>query len=252
MSGHSRWANIKHKKGAADKKKGRIFSRISKEIMVAVKAGGTDPETNVRLNAAIIASKAANMPTANVERAIKKASGEGDTSNYEEIVYEGYGPEGVAILIECLSDNRNRTAGEIRMIFDRNGGNMASSGAVTWMFHRKSHFVITGENATEEKLFDLVIDAGAEDLDIEGDVAEIWGPVEAFEKISKALDGAKIAAEEAGLSRKAETSVTINDSEKAKKLLNLIEKFEDQDDVQAVYANFDIPDKIMESIQGEE
>jgi len=249
MSGHSKWANIKHKKGAADKKKGKIFSRISKEIMVAVKAGGADPDTNARLNAAMIAAKVANMPTGNVERAIKKASGEsGDASNYEEIVYEGYGPEGVAILIECLSDNRNRTAGEIRMIFDRNGGNMANSGAVTWMFHRKCHFVITGENATEEKLFELAIEAGAEDIEINNGIAEIWGHVEAFVTISKALEKAKIEAQEAGLSRKAETLVTINDPEKAKKLLNLIEKFEDQDDVQAVHANFDIPDKIMETI----
>lgn len=251
MSGHSRWANIKHKKGAADKKKGKVFSRMSKEIMVAVKVGGADPDTNARLNAAIIAARAVNMPTANVERAIKKASGEGNTSNYEEIVYEGYGPEGVAILIECLSDNRNRTAGEIRMIFDRNGANMANSGAVTWMFHRKCHFVITGENATEEKLFELAIEAGAEDLEVEGEVAEIWGPVEAFVTISKALEKAKIEVQEAGLSRKAETSVTINDPEKAKKLLNLIEKFEDQDDVQAVHTNFDIPEKIMETIQVE-
>ena len=248
MAGHSKWANIKHKKGAADKKKAKIFSRITKEIIVAVKTGGSEEETNTRLRAAVIAAKAANMPNTNIERAVKKAAGETDTSTFEEIVYEGYGPEGTAILVECLTDNRNRTAGEVRMIFDRNGGNMASSGAVTWMFHRKSRFVVTGENATEEKLLEIVIDAGAEDIDESEGMVEIFGAPGAFLEISKALEQAGITAGEAGLVRIPENTVEIKDIKTAGEILRLVEKLEDQDDVQAVYANFDISDEIAESL----
>jgi len=251
MAGHSKWANIKHKKGAADKKKAKIFSRITKEIIVAVKTAGPDAETNTRLRTAIIAAKAANMPSSNVERAIKKAAGDTDTSTYEETVYEGYGPEGVAVLVECLTDNRNRTGGDVRLIFDRTGGNMASSGAVTWMFHRKSRFVVTGENATEEKLLEIVIDEGAEDIEESDDMAEIWGAPDAFEQISKALEAAGIVPEEAGLARAPENYVEVKDVETAKKIMRLIEKLEDQDDVQAVYANFDISDEIMEELSAE-
>ncbi len=251
MAGHSKWANIKHKKGAADKKKAKIFSRITKEIIVAVKSAGPDMETNTRLRAAIIAAKAANMPNSNVERAIKKAAGDTDTSTYEEIVYEGYGPEGVAVLVETLTDNRNRTAGEVRLLFDRTGGNMANSGAVTWMFHRKSRFVVTGENATEDKLLEIVIEAGAEEIDEADDMAEVWGPPEAFEEISKALEAAGIVPEEAGLARAPENYIEIKDADTAKKIMRLIEKLEDQDDVQAVYANFDIADEIMEAVSEE-
>jgi YebC/PmpR family DNA-binding regulatory protein len=251
MAGHSKWANIKHKKGAADKKKAKIFSRITKEIIVAVKTGGPDTETNTRLRTAIIAAKAANMPNSNIERAIKKAAGDADTSTYEEIVYEGYGPEGVAILVECLTDNRNRTGGEVRLIFDRNGGNFASSGAVTWMFHRKSRFVVTGENATENKLLEIVIDVGAEDIEELDDMAEIWGAPDAFEQISKALEAAHIVPEEAGLARSPENYVEIKDIDTARKIMNLIDKLEDQDDVQAVYANFDITDEIMKELSKE-
>ena len=251
MAGHSKWANIKHKKGAADQKKAKIFSRITKEIIVAVKTAGPDTDTNTRLRTGIIAAKAANMPSSNVERAIKKAAGDSDTSTYEEIVYEGYGPEGVAVLVECLTDNRNRSGGEVRLIFDRTGGNMANSGAVTWMFHRKSRFVVTGENATEDKLLEIVIDAGAEYIDESEDMAEIWGAADAFEQISKALETGGITPEEAGLARAPENYVEIKDIETARKIMRLIEKLEDQDDVQAVYANFDISDKIMEELSGE-
>ena len=187
MAGHSKWANIKHKKGAADKKKAKIYSKITKEIFVAVKQGGPDTDMNPALRSCIIAAKAANMPNANVDKAIKKASGAGDTTNYEDVVYEGYGQEGVGIVIEALTDNRNRTAGEVRLIFDKCGGNMAGSGAVTWMFHKKAYFLVSGEWADEEKLMDVVLDAGAEDIEVDGDIAEIWGPVEAFEELTKAF-----------------------------------------------------------------
>ncbi len=249
MSGHSKWANIKHKKGAADKKKGRIFSRIAKEILVAVKTGGSDQETNGRLRAAVAAAKASNMPSTNVERAIKKGSGEGDTTVYDEVLYEGYGPEGVAILVECLSDNRNRTGGEVRLAFDRTGGNMASTGAVTWMFHRKSHFIVTGEKATEEILMDIVLDAGAEDIEEGEGMADIWGAPDCFDAISKALEKANISVEEAGLSRKPENYVELTDPIVAQKILKLIDKLEDLDDVQAVYSNFQIADEIADQLE---
>jgi len=249
MAGHSKWANIKHKKGAADQKRGKIFSRITKEIYVAVKnGGGGDTEQNATLRAAVIAAKAANMPSSNVDRAIKKALGDSDTSTFEEIAYEGYGPEGVAILVETLTDNRNRTSGEIRYAFDRNCGNMAASGAVTWMFHRKSHFVITGEHADEDALLEIVIDAGAESIDVSDDIAEIWGAPDCFENISKALENAGITPEEANLARDPETSVEINDLKTALKILRLIDKLEDLDDAQAVYANFDLTDEVMEQL----
>jgi YebC/PmpR family DNA-binding regulatory protein len=249
MAGHSKWANIKHKKGAADKKKAKIYSRITKEIFVAVKQGGPDPEMNPSLRSCVIAAKAANMPNANVDKAIKKASGAGDTTNYEEVVYEGYGPDGVGIVVEALTDNRNRTACDVRLIYDRNGGNMAGLGAVTWMFHKKAYFVVSGEWADEEKLMDVVLDAGAEDIEIDGDIAEIWGPVEAFEDLNKAFEAAGIKTDEALLSRKPETKVEIKDPEKAKKMLRLIEKFEENEDVDAVHANFDIADEIMDQIE---
>ncbi|MCF7792105.1 MAG: YebC/PmpR family DNA-binding transcriptional regulator [Victivallales bacterium] len=248
MAGHSKWANIKHKKGAADKKKAKVFSRITKEIFVAVKQGGSDPEMNPALRSCIVSAKAANMPNANVGKAIKKASGAENTANYEEVVYEGYGPDGIGIVVECLTDNRNRTAGEVRSIFDKNGGNMAGSGAVTWMFHKKAYFAVSGEWANEEKLMEVVLDAGAEDIEVNGDVAEIWAPVEAFEELSKAFENAGIKTDEATLSRRPENKIEIKDAGKAKKMLRLIEKFEDNEDVDAVHANFDIADEIMDQI----
>lgn len=249
MAGHSKWANIKHKKGAADKKKGKLFSKVTREILISVKTGGADATANPRLRAALIAARAVNMPNANIERAIKKASGEDDAANFEEIMYEGYGPGGVGVLVECMTDNRNRTASEIRMIFDRGNGNMAGNGAVSWMFQRKSYFMVTGDNATEENLFDVVIDAGAEDLDIDDGVAEVWGPVEAFEDISNALEKAGFTPEEASLAMKPENTVEVKDAGTARTLLKLVDRLEDNDDAQNVYVNFDIDDAILEEVQ---
>ena len=251
MSGHSKWANIKHKKDAADKLKGKAFSRIGKEIMVAAK-NGSDPDSNPRLRAALAAAKAANMPNANIERAIKKGAGELGDVTYEEVTYEGYGPAGTAIIVECLTDNKNRTICDVRMAFDRNNGNLAASGAVAWMFQRKAHFVIEGENADEEKLMDLVLDAGADDISVEDGVAEIWGAPEAFADISKALEDADIACSEAGISRQPENTVEIKDVHTAQQVLRLIDKLEDLDDVQSVHANDDIADDIMEQIDAME
>lgn len=249
MAGHSKWANIKHKKAAADKKKGKIFSRLAKEIMVAARNGGGDPEMNPRLRAALTAAKSVNMPNDNIDRAIKKGMGELGDVIFEEITYEGYGPTGVAVLVECLTDNRNRSASEVRMVFDRSNGNLAGSGAVSWMFHRKAHVLITGENADEDKLMDIVLDAGAEDIDVEDDIAEIWGPTEAFEGIVKALEDAGIATEEAAIIQHPENTVEIKDLDTAKKVLALIDKLEDLDDVQNVTANFEIAEEIAEQLE---
>ncbi len=251
MSGHSKWANIKHQKDAADKKKGKIFSRIGKEIMVAAKMGGGDANSNPRLRSALTAARAANMPNANIDRAIKKGLGELGDVVFKEIVYEGYAAGGVAVLVDCLTDNSNRSASEIRMAFDRNNGNMATSGAVARLFSRQSHFVITGENADEEKLMDIVLDAGAEDLIVEDGVAEIWGAPQAFEAIFKALEAAGIATEEAEVVRRPETTVEINDASVARQILRLVDRLEELDDVQMVTANYEIADEIAEQLDAE-
>ena len=248
MSGHSKWANIKHKKDAADKARGRIFSRLGKEIMVAAKMGGGEVDTNPRLRSGIAAAKAANMPNANIERAIKKGLGELGDVTFEEIQYEGYAAGGVALLIDCLTDNRNRSASEVRTTLDRNNGNLASSGSVAYMFKRQSHFVIEGENADEDKLMDIVLDAGAEDLIVEDGVAEIWGEPAAFEAIANALEAAGITASEAAVTRRPDNTVSITDVHTAEQILKLIDKLEDLDDVQEVTGNFEIDDSIADQV----
>ncbi len=249
MAGHSKWANIKHKKDATDKKKGKIFSRLAKEIMIAAKIGGGDPGANARLRGCLAAARAQNMPNVNIDRAIKKGTGELGDVTFEEIVYEAYGPCGVALIIECLTDNRNRTAGEVRMVLDRNGGNLAAAGAVGWMFKRQSHFVISGENADEDKLMDIVLDAGAEDIEVADGVAEIWGAPDAFLDIVQALEKAGISSEEAAVSRHAENTVELKVIDDANKVLRLVDKLEDLDDVQAVHANFEIADEIADQVE---
>ena len=249
MSGHSKWANIKHQKEAADRKKGKIFSALAKEIMVAAKTGGADPNSNAKLRAALTASRAANMPNANIERAIKKGLGELGDAVFKELLYEGYGAGGVGILVDCLTDNANRSGSEVRSTFDRNCGNLGSSGSVSRLFSRQTHFVITGENADEDKLMDIVLDAGAEDLIVEDGVAEIWGDPSAFEDIANALEKAGIKSEEAGVVRRPLTTVNITDVDVAKQVLRLVERLEDLDDVQSVTANFEIDDSIAEALE---
>jgi YebC/PmpR family DNA-binding regulatory protein len=249
MAGHSKWANIKHKKAATDKKKGKIFSKLAKEIMVAAKDGGGNPNDNPRLRTALAAAKAANMPGTNVDRAIKKGTGELAGVNFEEILYEGYGPGGIAVMVECLTDNRNRTASEVRYVFDRNNGNLAGSGAVNWMFHRKAHFVISGENADEEKLMELTLDAGAEDIEAEDGMAEIWAAPEAFEDIMKALEDAGIQTEEAAIVQNPENTVEIKELSEAKQALRIIDLLEDLEDVQSVHSNFEIDEEILEQVE---
>lgn len=252
MSGHSKWANIKHKKEATDKKRGQAFSKLAKEIMVATKVGGKDPASNVKLRMALASARAANMPRDNIDRAIKKGAGELGNVTYEEITYEGYGPAGTALIVECLTDNKNRTIGDVRMTFDRNGGNLAASGAVAWMFQRKSHFVIEGENADEEKLMDLTLDAGADDITVEDGVAEIWAAPEAFSDLAKVLEDNNIACSEAGITRQPENTVEIKDVSTAQHVLRLIDRLEELDDVQSVHANDDIAPEILEQIDAME
>ena len=249
MSGHSKWANIKHKKEAADKAKGKMFSRVGKEIMVAAKNGGPDPNTNPALRAALTAAKAVNMPNANIDRAIKKGIGELGDVVFEEIMYEGYGAGGVAVIVDCLTDNRNRSISEVRMAFERNNGNLAASGAVSRMFKRQAHFIITGEWADEEKLMDIVLDAGANDLIVEDGEAEIWADPENFEALVKVFEEKGIVPDTAEQTRKPEMTVNITDAKVASQVIRMIEKLEESDDVQNVTANYLIDDSIADQIE---
>ena len=249
MSGHSKWANIKHKKEAADKQKGKMFSRVGKEIMVAAKNGGADPATNPALRAALTAAKAVNMPNANIDRAIKKGIGELGDVVFEEIMYEGYGAGGVAVIVDCLTDNRNRSISEVRMAFERNNGNLAASGAVSRMFKRQAHFIITGEWADEEKLMDIVLDAGANDLVVEDGEAEIWADPENFEALVKVFEEKGIVPETAEQTRKPEMTVNITDAKVASQVIRMIERLEESDDVQNVTANYLIDDSIADQIE---
>lgn len=249
MSGHSKWANIKHKKEAADKVKGKAFSRIGKEIMVAAKNGGGDPNANPALRSALTAAKAVNMPNANIERAIKKGTGELGDVTFEEIVYEGYAAGGVAVLVDCLTDNRNRSISEVRMVFDRNGGNLAGSGSVARIFNRMAHFVVTGDWADEEKLMDVVLDAGAEDLIVEDGVAEIWAAPDAFESLAKVLEEKGIPTDEAEITRRPEMTVPVTDPKVASQVMRLIDRMEELDDVQRVTANYEIDDEVAAQIE---
>jgi YebC/PmpR family DNA-binding regulatory protein len=251
MSGHSKWANIKHQKAAADKKKGKIFSRLAKEIMVAAKMGGGDADANPRLRASLAAARAANMPNINIERAIKKGVGELGDVVYEEIVYEGYAPGGIGILVECLTDNRNRSTSEVRFVLDRNNGNLATAGAVARMFTRQAHFIISGDWADEDKLMDLVLEAGANDLVVADGIAEIWADPENFEPLLNALSAAGVPTDEAEIIKRSESTVEITEASIARQVLRLVDRLEELDDVQMVTANFEISDDIADQLEVE-
>lgn len=254
MSGHNKWSSIKHKKGAADAKRGKLFSRVTKEIMMAAREGGGDPELNARLRQAVNSARAVNMPNDNIIRAIKKATGEIAGPAMEEMQYEGYAPGGVAVIVHCLSDNRNRTAAEVRSIFNRGNASMAGNGSVAWMFHRKSRFVVEGENADEEKLMELLLDAGAdvEDIQVSNGTAEIIGAPDAFGAVVGALEKAGVPIAESSVAMVPETTVPVTTKEEARKVLRFIEALEDYDDVQVVYSNLDLPDALMEQLAAEE
>jgi YebC/PmpR family DNA-binding regulatory protein len=248
MSGHNKWSSIKHKKAAVDAKKGRVFTKVIREITVAARSGGGDPDSNPALRLALGKARDANMPQENATRAIKRGTGELEGVNYEEVLYEGYAPGGIGLLVRALTDNRNRSAADIRAIFTKKGGSMASQGAVSYLFQRKGFFAIPAGSVNEEDLFMLATDAGAEDFQKQGEVFEIITPVESFDSVRKALESAGIQPERSELSRIPETTVPVGDLETAAKLQALVEALEDNDDVQTVYDNSDIPDEILEQL----
>ncbi len=247
MSGHSKWSTIKHKKGAADAKRGKIFTRLIKEMTVASRLGGGDVEGNPRLRAAVAEAKASNMPKDNIERAIKRGTGEIEGAQYEEMLYEGYGPGGVAVLVEALTDNGNRTTPEIRRIFEKNGGNLGAQGSVRFQFDKKGYFAVEKGAVSEDKLMEVALEAGADDLQTDdADVFEIYTTPESFEAVRQALETNKIATVEAKLDMIPSTLVAVDET-KAKAIMRLLEMLDDHDDSQNVYSNFDIPAEMMET-----
>lgn len=247
MSGHSKWSSIKHKKGAADAKRGKIFSKLIKEITVAARLGGGDPDGNPRLRTVIQAAKAENMPKDNIDRAIKKGTGELEGVNYEEVSYEGYGPGGVALLVECLTDNKNRTVADIKHILDRHGGNLGEPGCVAWMFQKKGMIVFDKGKVDEEILLEVALEAGAEDVKDEETEFEVMILPSDFETVKKAFDDKEMVYTVAEVSMVPQSTVKL-EGKKAEQMLNLMEALEDNDDINNVYANFDIPDEVMEAI----
>ncbi|HQE84179.1 MAG TPA: YebC/PmpR family DNA-binding transcriptional regulator [Candidatus Hydrogenedentes bacterium] len=245
MSGHSKWSTIKRKKGALDAKRGKIFSRLAKEISVAAKTGGGDPDTNPRLRTVLLAARAENMPKDNIDRAIKKGTGELPGVVYEEARYEGYGPSGVALIIDVLTDNRNRTVSEVRHLLTRYGGSMAENGSVVWNFEQKGNISVARGKMTEEEIFEKAIDAGAEDVDTDSeDVFVITTNPHDLHAVSAALEAMGLPAKSAELTMHPKTTIRVEGSA-ASSVLKLMEALEDQDDVQNVFANFDIPDEAM-------
>jgi len=247
MSGHSKWSTIKRKKGAADAKRGKIFTKLIKEITIAARMGGGDPEGNPRLRSAIATAKAANMPSTNVDRAIKKGTGELEGVTYEEAQFEGYGPGGVAVLVECLTDNRNRTVSEVRHLFSKYNGNLGENGCVSWMFAKLGVITVPKEGIDEEQLIDHALEAGAEDVSDEEDVFEVHCPPNDLEDVAQALRDAGVNVESATASMIPDNSVKV-EGRNAEVLLRLLGFMEDHEDVQNVWANFDIDDEEMERL----
>ena len=247
MSGHSKWHSIKHKKGALDAKRGKLFTKFIKEITVAARTGGGDPDANARLRKAILDAKAGNMPNETIDRAIRRGTGEEEGVNYEEITYEGYGPGGVALLIQSMTDNRNRTVAEIRHLFSKNGGNLGEAGSVGWMFEKKGYIVISKSDKSEEELFDLVIEAGADDLRDDEDNFEIITSPEAFEGVQSAVKSAGIEPQVAEVEFVPQNYIRLEGAD-ARQMLKLMEALEDHDDVQKVSANFDISEADMAAV----
>ena len=246
MSGHSKWATIKHKKAALDAKRGKTFTRIIKEITIAARHGG-DPDANPRLRTAILAAKAVSMPSDNIKKAIMRGTGELEGGQIDEVMFEGYGPGGAAVLVNVATDNRNRTVSEIRHVFSKNGGNLAEHGSVAWMFERKSHIFVTGDKATEDQLMNVVLEAGGDDLRSEGEQWEILSAPEVHETVLKALEANHIPTAEASIAFVPKNLVKL-EGKNAAAMLRLSEALEEHDDVQNVYSNYDIDEKEMEAL----
>ena len=241
MSGHSKWSTIKHKKGALDAKRGRIFTRLIKEITVAARMGGGNAEGNPRLRAAVAEAKSNNMPADNIKRAIQKGTGELPGVAYEEKTYEGYGPGGAAVLINTVTDNANRTTSELRHLLGKHGGNLGEANSVAWIFERKGYIIVPKQGAQEDRLLEIILDAGGEDLKDDGESYEIFSPPEAFEAVRKALETSQVPFNLAEISMIPQNSVRL-EGKKAQQILTLMEALEDHDDVQKVFSNFDVDD----------
>lgn len=248
MSGHSKWATIKHKKAAQDAKRGKIFTKLIREITVAARQGGSNTDANPRLRLAIQKAKDNNMPQDNIDRAIKKGTGELEGVNYEEVVYEGYGPGGIAIMVEVLTDNKNRATGEIRNTFSKKGGNMAGHGSVSWIFEKKGYIVINKIEIEEDRLMSIVLDAGAEDLKTEESTYAVITDPSDFDKVKKTIEDNGIKIEVAEITNVPKNTIKVI-GEDAKKVLALVNELEEHDDVQNVCANFDIPDEILKEME---
>ena len=251
VSGHSKWSTIKHKKGAADAKRGQLFTKLSKAIIVAAKEGGADPAANLSLQNAIEKAKSYSMPKDTIERAIARGAGtDADAAVYETIVYEGYGPDGVAVLVEALTDNRNRTASDVRHTFTKNGGNLGTTGAVAWLFERRGIVLVDSAGVDEDELTLAAAEGGAEDVELDGSVFEVSCAPEDLAAVRQAIEDAGIKVESAELSMVPKTTVEVAEEPSAKKLIRLIEALEENDDIQGVYANFDIPEQVLEAVAG--
>jgi len=247
MSGHSKWASIRHKKGVVDAKRGKVFSKLIKEITVAARLGGKDPDSNARLRTAIAAAKAENMPKENIDRAIKKGTGELEGTHYEEVTYEGYGPGGVAVLVEVLTDNKNRAVADVRHLFERYGGSLGAAGCVAWMFSQQGLIVFRKDETDEERLFEVALEAGAEDIKEGEKEFEVITEPSSFESVKTAVENAELNYMLAEITMIPKTTVNL-DGKNAQQMLTLMELLEDNDDINHVYANFDIPDEVMEAI----
>jgi YebC/PmpR family DNA-binding regulatory protein len=249
VSGHSKWSSIKHKKGAADAKRGQLFSKLSRAIIVAAKDGGPDPDGNLALQNAIEKARSYSMPKDNIERAIAKGAGaDAEGSNYETVVYEGYGPEGVAVLVEALTDNRNRTASDVRHAFTKHGGNLGTSGAVAWQFERRGVVLVAADGADEDELVLAAADAGADDVELDGSSFVVTSAPESLTHVRRALESAGFTVESVELAMMPKTTVAVSDESAARRIMNLVEGLEDTEDVQDVYANFDIPETVLEAV----
>jgi YebC/PmpR family DNA-binding regulatory protein len=251
VSGHSKWSTIKHKKGAADAKRGKLFSKLTRAIIVAAKEGGGDPNANLALQNAVEKARSYSMPKDTIDRAIAKGSGaDADAAAFETVVYEGYGPSGVAVIVEALTDNRNRTAGEVRHTFAKNDGNLGGSGAVSWLFERRGMVVVEADGIDEDELTLAAAEGGAEDVARDGSTYQVTSAPEQLASVREAVEAAGFAVDAAELTMVPKTTVEVADENEAKKVLRLIEALEDNDDVQDVYANFDIPERVLEAVAG--
>ena len=249
MSGHSKWSSIKHKKGAADAKRGKLFSKLSRAIIVAAREGGGDPAGNLALQNAIEKARSYSMPKENIERAIARGSGaDSDSNAFETVVYEGYGPSGVAVIVEALTDNRNRTASEVRHVFAKNDGNLGGSGAVSWLFERRGIVLVPVDGVDEDELTLAAAEGGADDVSLDGSTYQIVSAPESLSAVREAVERAGFPVESAELSMVPKTTVEVADESSAKKVLRLIDQLEEYDDIQDVYSNFDIPEQVLEAV----